>query len=455
MSDEDDFERLLDFGARGYSDVMHAILDELVARGVDPVARLVALATSHDGNRVRAARCLILHGYEQALALELHRDPTLQEDLVDAARHLEPAEQSRFVARMLEADDPNIVRRVLPSKALGVLELLRDQHPELLPLDLVRARVADAERDIRAAAVDLLCCCHLPEDAERVIAALDDESTQALQRAGRSPIAWLGALPSASRLAPWLRPEHAARLLAHRRCAGLSNAEVDTRAARASSRGLGRVPAAFVFELRDEAYFRAWFERQPLDRSDPDDTTLEATVSYGQVGLEVARGRLAGATHSPHTLEVTARFCAKLEARFAQSPTPPFAHAFPRNALATADREFAIEALDSEQWLVGATHQYARVLFYDPRNAHAAVQLAWIDRGFGTPITSERLAWLRSLGVHDDELLDELARPIAPWRYERGRRGQCYPLHAPRLEDWRQREAAIAAHLERVRRATA
>lgn len=39
-----------------------------------------------------------------------------------------------------------------------------------------------------------------------------------------------------------------------------------------------------------------------------------------------------------------------------------------------------------------------------PYLAHslAAFQLAWIDRGLGSPIAPERVEWLRSMGVRDD-----------------------------------------------------
>ena len=61
----------------------------------------------------------------------------------------------------------------------------------------------------------------------------------------------------------------------------------------------------------------------------------------------------------------------------------------------------------------GAYGHYARVLLANPRHAHAAFQCAWIDRFYGSPITAERVEWLRSLGVRDEALLAELATPLA------------------------------------------
>ena len=63
--------------------------------------------------------------------------------------------------------------------------------------------------------------------------------------------------------------------------------------------------------------------------------------------------------------------------------------------------------------ILGATHQPEDALLV-PESAHAAVQLAVIDRAFGTPIVAERIGWLRELGARDGALLDELATPVTP-----------------------------------------
>src|SRR5207244_9794268 len=54
---------------------------------------------------------------------------------------------------------------------------------------------------------------------------------------------------------------------------------------------------------------------------------------------------------------------------------------------------------------------YASALLQAPHLAHAAFQLAWIDRAFGSPITAQRVSWLRDLGIRDEALLGELATP--------------------------------------------
>ena len=56
---------------------------------------------------------------------------------------------------------------------------------------------------------------------------------------------------------------------------------------------------------------------------------------------------------------------------------------------------------------------YGEVLLYDPSCAHAAFQLAWIDRAFGSPSGPGRIDWIRGLGFADSEFLVDLARPAA------------------------------------------
>lgn len=62
---------------------------------------------------------------------------------------------------------------------------------------------------------------------------------------------------------------------------------------------------------------------------------------------------------------------------------------------------------------------YGSVLREKP-SAHAAFQLAWIDRAFGVRMLPARLEWIRSMGLRDDALLNELASPVVSlegWRH--------------------------------------
>jgi hypothetical protein len=84
-----------------------------------------------------------------------------------------------------------------------------------------------------------------------------------------------------------------------------------------------------------------------------------------------------------------------------------------------ADEIFLRGRIEPTIW--GAFRAYGEVLLACP-SAHAAFQLAWIDRAFGSEVVPERVRWIRLLGFHDEELLAELAtpvvRPLNGYRFE-------------------------------------
>lgn len=84
----------------------------------------------------------------------------------------------------------------------------------------------------------------------------------------------------------------------------------------------------------------------------------------------------------------------------------------PEGSLEAADDRFVRGHHEDDDPDASAYGEYANVLVARPADAHAAFQLAWIDREYGSPITPERIAWLRSLGIRDEELLAELAKPL-------------------------------------------
>lgn len=75
-----------------------------------------------------------------------------------------------------------------------------------------------------------------------------------------------------------------------------------------------------------------------------------------------------------------------------------------------ADRSFLDGRIEPSVY--GAFRAYGEVLLVGP-SAHAAFQLAWIDRAFGTEVVSGRVQWIRSLGFRGQELLAELGQPLA------------------------------------------
>jgi hypothetical protein len=95
-----------------------------------------------------------------------------------------------------------------------------------------------------------------------------------------------------------------------------------------------------------------------------------------------------------------------------------------------ADQRFC-DGRISESIRATAGDAYDEVLLTDASNAHAAFQLAWIARVFGTPIEERRVHWIRSLGFADDELLGELRRPTARLNGRWGDWAAWPPDHAP------------------------
>lgn len=133
-----------------------------------------------------------------------------------------------------------------------------------------------------------------------------------------------------------------------------------------------------------------------------------------------------------------------------------------RPELEWADAQFVRGDIDHTTG--GAFETYGRVL-RDRPSAHAAFQLAWIDRAFGVPITPERVSWIALLGCEDEALLTELTTPVTPLNGLRFTWRSCKPhdvegvlaaglpglAHTGSRDP--QHEAMAQAHVDRVRRA--
>ncbi|MEV0566618.1 hypothetical protein [Dactylosporangium sp. NPDC050588] len=124
-----------------------------------------------------------------------------------------------------------------------------------------------------------------------------------------------------------------------------------------------------------------------------------------------------------------------------------------------------------ETMLGGAFDAYAGVLLVEP-SAHAAFQLAWIDRAYGAPVTAARVDWIRGLGFAGEDLLAEVARPVdrpleglrIEWdcgqlgRHDPARAARAASAGLPSLANgWLRHETyaeAARIHLDEVRAAT-
>lgn len=175
---------------------------------------------------------------------------------------------------------------------------------------------------------------------------------------------------------------------------------------------------------------------------------VKALTSFGAGALAAVEERLQ-ASSDPETRRWLESMCNRLRAP-----------QLPRVEL--GDAQFISGSIDHTTG--GAFTSYAEVLRVHP-SAHAAFQLAWIDRAFGVPIGGERLRFVRALGFRDEELLEALARPVTPLEGGRHQWRKCDAADAvrvaaaglPGLAFLGSRDpkhaAGAEAHVERVRAA--
>lgn len=278
--------------------------------------------------------------------------------------------------------------------------LVRSDHAAAAPLyavDPARARALHLHRkpETRALIAADLRAHDLGGLAALVALLLEDDDREVLEF----------ALAEAATLPPALVPVDLARALAGIPLRELRLGAAQVLAAVRLPEDAARVLEALLAEeLAPARDVLAWLA--PL----PDSDRLLAVVDDGAIAPLMRRRRCAGLATDPGPARraladasTPATRQRALREELGELPPPPA-------WLDEADAAFRSGALDP-----GAHAIYARVLLGEPTSALAAVQLAVIDRLHGRPISEARIAWLHQLGAHDRALLDELARPIAPW----------------------------------------
>ncbi len=424
------------------------------------------------------ARDLGLHRKREAPDRDESFASSVRGGIAELAHAASDPAQSRahFASLLLEGDEDMLLFALdaLRQDPSGLRKLAEDGATRI-PVDEVRQLLHHLSDDVVAAAVRILGDLHLPEDAERVIHAIKTRTVHA-QRVAE----WTAGVPGSEALIERAGPLELYDLVRRRRCAGLAT---DAKAVRprvlealapavptkAWNDNAGRLmdlgnAAKIVRELRDPDCLEALIEAIGPTAVSPYEARIEdvvpALIALGPVAdiaLKRAQERFTGhrATRIGWVIE---------QVRTARS----FLKA--SSTVERADKKFSDGAL--EDWLMDADAYalYAEALAHEPTCKHAAVQLAWIDRGFGTPITVERIAWLRSLGVGDAMLDDLSRRPVAILHGQRSshkarerniKLGQAaeqaglYPIAAKYFvresDDGQRNVEATRRHLERVR----
>jgi hypothetical protein len=328
----------------------------------------------------------------RAWALGVHRWPETMGRLALAG--------SGFVERFLRHEgDDDIVR-------LLALHPLRDRlHQDCPPAvaDLLRGLLhGDRGPAVRRAAAEILTTAAVDNVTEEHIEALRHGGPLSAAVAAR-----VAAHPASERLIPRL-VEHPgaadalATLIMRRRCAGLATDPAPLREflRLCVEQPQGRWPAprygdaapTAVMWLRDETALAHLLPMLHADRLNPlEHTALVrafASAPAGRTLLEQHRRRHPEVDRVQWVLDEVRQYATRLD---------------------DADDAFLRGRIETP--LGGAFTAYARALLAGP-SAHAAFQLAWIDRAFGAPVTTARTAWIRGLGFADDGFLAELARPV-------------------------------------------
>lgn len=319
-------------------------------------------------------------------------------------------------AELLGSDDVERLMFALDANGRDSSRLRRlaESEPASVPVAEVRMLLSHGSDEVVAAAARVLCDLHLPVDAQRVLDAVQGRGILVDCAEWAAPLRdSMCLIEGASSLALY-------ELVRRRRCAGLS---VDVELVRAKVRALLE-PVAPVKSINARAI-------REMDLANASQIALELhdvelvdalvdVIGPCEVGYEarfedlvptfaalanaadaaLARGRERFTGERAERVGWMIDSIAKVRARV------------PGSTLALADKYFADGVLEDSILNKSAYSAYAQVLAREPTNAHAAYQLAWIDRGFGTPMTPERIAWLRQLRVKDT-LLDALARKPA------------------------------------------
>lgn len=331
---------------------------------------------------------------ERFWALRAHT--RLAVEMIMDRKRLPDGTAGEFLERLLAAGDERAL-----CTALGRVHTLVEKPRALV--DAVRRVLLSSHREARAMALHDLT--RLPDGApaEALIEAM---VTSAPFRPLLERVAWHPDSALLFHRAVGNRDlVELGVLLERRRCAGLSNASDE------------------VLELLVTATRNPW-RTGDYRRSDMPALARCLANLGGATALEllveaVVNEVLGAAALTDALRDFGAEAVRALEAQLGSSKLDPLARtrvleqldtlATPApSALEAGDAAFIAGDIDLPKG--GAFQHYASALRRGA-GAHAAFQLAWIDRAFGVPISDDRVRWIRSLGFRDETLLEWLGLP--------------------------------------------
>ncbi len=425
----------------------------------------------------------------RARAMGLHRKAPSRGEIAGAC-HYDFPKHAALLQDLLMDDDPDVLVFASGPGSYSddsKIDYLAKRRPELVPTDLLRVLLVHPDDRVRENASKMLGALRFPSDAHAVLSVALDGTIAVF-----STIDWLAPLERSEGLARGPSTptnEHVFELVRRRRTAGLPT---DPAIARERFRKAMHAPPV-AHGMNDDRW-----RSQAIDYAAR--TIVECPDPELARDLVEAVGPPEGARRFEGTPEIVhiANALRALGAAGANALRQGreladgdrkerlgwVATAMERGGAVMmedhskrADAMFVEGKLEMVNVVASAYDSYANELLVRPRSAHAAFQIAWIDRGFGTPIEPRRIDWLRDLGV-PNELLDEVAAPPAATlggfrpsyssgstydedaipNAERARAAgfagvaSKYYAHAKQNDDARRCIAVATAHVERVKK---
>jgi hypothetical protein len=296
---------------------------------------------------------------EAAIALNVHLRPTLWRSVFHWAIERDAALAGRLLDELLqdEATFPLVVAE--EAKHHKSIDRVAKTRPDLVPIARLRELTVHDDPVVRDGATAWLRHLNRPEDLEAALNARVPECQSMVDRLGGWPASDEIFELFADSDRSIMGERSFADLVVRRRCAGLSN---------------------------------------PVDRLRP---MLEPTLATERLDTKLYHTIVAATVVDDPRLGSAASAARERVPRASNM-------AECKGTLGGGDRQFSQGLIDASGIGNCAFRSYAFALFAQ-ETAHAAFQLAWIDRAFGTPSNPARIEWIRDLGFRNEELLAKLA----------------------------------------------